>query len=299
MQDRQIARNALGSVIPIVVVPFGSDLAIEWGDFKREVDYLREAGAHSLALGFGSEVNTLSVQEIRQVAVAIRDVASELAVVVSAFGVPDSGTSALAPDIDWWMASPPPGESKTVIGYYRQLAALGRPIMVQDAPEQSGVELSADRIAAIAREVPEVLALKIEAPPTARKIRSVREHVRNLPIYGGLHGLWLLEELAAGADGSMPAAGYADLFLRFMRRADETVAAFGPIAWLNRHIGQSFELSLLLQKELLRIRGVFHGRAYTRGSIEGLTPAECERLRAVWAQALALDGEPTWPNAQG
>jgi 4-hydroxy-tetrahydrodipicolinate synthase len=93
--------------------------------------------------------------------------------------------------------------------------AVGRvaiPIMIQDAPV-SGVALSADLLARLAREVANVAYFKIEVPGAAAKLRELIR-LGGDAVEGpwdGEEAITLMADLDAGATGTMPGGGYPDL----------------------------------------------------------------------------------------
>jgi len=96
-------------------------------------------------------------------------------------------------------------------GVYEHFAALSEaidiPIMIQDAP-LSGVTLSVDLLARIARDMPNVTYFKIETPGTADKLRALLaaagDHIDGP--FDGEEGITLLADLDAGATGTMTSA---------------------------------------------------------------------------------------------
>jgi 4-hydroxy-tetrahydrodipicolinate synthase len=77
-----------------------------------------------------------------------------------------------------------------------------RPLVVQDYPVITGISIaSADLIAAI-RNVPSVVAVKSESAPSPPAVATLVAGL-DVPIFGGLGGTGLLDELAVGAAGAM------------------------------------------------------------------------------------------------
>jgi 4-hydroxy-tetrahydrodipicolinate synthase len=136
------------------------------------------------------------------------------------------------------------------------------PIVVQDAPSMSGNELTDELLVGLARDLKQVVALKIEAEPSAPKIgRIVGELQGEASILGGGGGLDFVHELDRGADGTMPGPGLADLFQRvwYLHReghaedAREEFQRLLPLLVLAR---RSMDTFLFVEKEILRRRGV-------------------------------------------
>lgn len=101
-------------------------------------------------------------------------------------------------------------------GVFEHVAAIADavsiPIMIQDAP-LSGVNLSVDLLARMAKRIDGVGYLKIEVPGTAQKLRAVinaaGDHI--LGPFDGEESITLMADLAAGATGTMPSALLPDL----------------------------------------------------------------------------------------
>ena len=102
-------------------------------------------------------------------------------------------------------------------------AAADMPIIVQDYPPISGYAMEAYLLARIAREVPSARTIKLEDPPTPFKTSRILDLTVDLDvkIFGGLGGVFLLEELMAGAAGAM--TGFA-----LRRRGAITTPAVRP-----------------------------------------------------------------------
>ncbi len=102
-------------------------------------------------------------------------------------------------------------ESQTYEQFSRA-ADVGLPIMVQDAP-LSGVNLSVEFLARMAREIENVSYMKIETPQTADKLRAVIEASNGayLGPFDGEESITLMADLDAGATGTMPSATLPDL----------------------------------------------------------------------------------------
>ena len=134
-------------------------------------------------------------------------------------------------------------------------------IVLQDHPASSGVTLSAQTVGRIAREAPGVTAVKHEDPPTPRKVTSVREHAPDgFKIFGGLGGMFLLEELRRGANGTMTGFAYPEALIEVHRAhargaADEAAAVFFRYLPLIRFEFQE-GVGLAIRKHIYKLRGL-------------------------------------------
>lgn len=284
----------LSGVVPIVVIPFLSDHRIAWAELEREIAFALESGASGVAYGFASEIECLTDEERQQVVDRTRTVVGpHIPVVFSTRNLDPTVLPSLAPQVDYLMVNPPAeADTAQLVRYYREQAALGPIVMMQDAPELSGVTLTLEQMDALAREVP-IRCWKLERSPTPRYVARLRHLDPQANILGGLHGSWLPEELQAGADGTMPATAYCDLHVKAYRRwqisHQVNPADFQALCWINRYVTQSFAFALLCQKELLRIRGIFTSAPRLRLTPDRLERHEHETLAHVWQQSQAMD----------
>jgi 2-keto-3-deoxy-L-arabinonate dehydratase len=263
----------LEGVVPILMTPVLDGGEIAWSDLEREVDFLLGQGVAAYGFGFGSEVFRLTEAE-RDTAleVVVRQTAGRASVIanVLAGSTPaavERAEAAKAIGADAIMLPPPqfgPPDQQALFHHYATVAAeVGSPIVVQDAPGMSGLELSADLLLRLAHELEQVVALKVEAEPSAPKIdRIVRALDGDVSVLGGGAGLDLLHELERGAHGTMPGAALADAFLRVWRlhrdgRDEEARREFERLLPLLVLGLRSMDTFLFVEKEILRRRGVF------------------------------------------
>ena len=145
-------------------------------------------------------------------------------------------------------------------------AAGGLPIVIQDYPLGSGVELTVDDLVAAAEARPLVAGIKAEAPPTAGTIAALRSRLPRLGLAGGLGGLFLVDELRAGATGVMTGFAMPERLVAIVREFGEDSAG-AERAWLALLPLMRFEAfppaSLAARKEVWRLRGVI-GSGYCR-----------------------------------
>jgi 4-hydroxy-tetrahydrodipicolinate synthase len=86
--------------------------------------------------------------------------------------------------------------------------------MVQDAPALTTVAMPPALLVRMAREIPGVRYVKVEAAPTSPKFSAVGQQAGDkLILFGGLNGNFYLEELARGSRGIMPGSDMIGLFV--------------------------------------------------------------------------------------
>jgi 4-hydroxy-tetrahydrodipicolinate synthase len=161
------------------------------------------------------------------------------------------------------MIAPPRMKKPTddaVIALYSQLAEhIDQPIVVQDFPPVNGVFMSPDLLAALAEKIPNIRHLKLEDPPLMEKISAVRQRTDKYAIFGGLGGMFFLEELKRGAAGTMTGFAFTEILVAVFRafqegRANHAERIFDHYLPLIRFENQPV-INLTIRKELLRRRG--------------------------------------------
>jgi 4-hydroxy-tetrahydrodipicolinate synthase len=78
----------------------------------------------------------------------------------------------------------------------------GHGLVVQDYPVASGVSIATHDLVAAVRRVPAAVAVKSESSPSAPAVAELVAGL-DVPVFGGLGGTCLLDELAVGAAGAM------------------------------------------------------------------------------------------------
>jgi dihydrodipicolinate synthase/N-acetylneuraminate lyase len=169
----------LHGVVPMLVTPFEADGTVDERSLRRLSTQQLEAGAHGLAvLGLAGEGTFLSIEERERVAAVVGEVAGGVPLLVGctadttaeavrlAAGAASLGASMI-------MVAPPRrpdwGPDELLVHYRTVAEAAGCTVMVQDAPGFIGVGLGVDFVLALAREVANVRAYKVEALPLDRK----------------------------------------------------------------------------------------------------------------------------------
>ena len=203
-------------VYSVLPTPFNPDDSIDTIGLKKIIDLFLKAGVRGFtALGVTSEVARLSERERAIILeTVIGHVAGRVPVVIGTTAegfktcidltraAQQAGASAV-------MISPPRMpklNSDAVVSHFRAVAeAVQIPIVIQDYPPISGFAMEANLLVRIAREISSAACIKLEDAPTPTKVTRIRAEAGAHPvkIMGGLGGVYLLEELIAGADGAM------------------------------------------------------------------------------------------------
>jgi 4-hydroxy-tetrahydrodipicolinate synthase len=169
------------------------------------------------------------------------------------------------------MVSPPrlpKLNSEAVLAHFRGLAtAVDVPIVVQDYPPISGYTMEASLLARIAHEVPQARTIKLEDPPTPLKTTRILAQSQGIEVdvLGGLGGVFLLEELLAGAAGVMTGFAYPEILVQVVRafqagQVEQAADTFYRFVSLMRFEFQE-GIGMGIRKEVLRRRGALRSSA--------------------------------------
>lgn len=258
----------------ILATPFRDDGALDVAGLPRLVDRALGAGVRGLTiLGIAGEAHRLTDDERRQVVEGVvKETRGRVPVVVGASAAGTHLAIALARTAeehgaDALMLAPPAGlrNLEVVLAFYQAVAGACRlPVVVQDEPVTTQVSMPAPFLARLAAEVPRVEAYKIEEAPTLPKITRLRQSLAApVAIFGGLGGLYFLEELGRGAAGAMTGFPYPEALAAIQAafdagRRDEARDLFHRWLPLIRYESQPGSVpgtSVGIRKEILRRRG--------------------------------------------
>jgi 4-hydroxy-tetrahydrodipicolinate synthase len=260
-------------VFSVLPTPFSQDGRIDQGSLKRIIDLFLNAGVSGFTvLGVTSEVARLSEKEKREVVdVVLKHVSKRVPVVVgtTAEGTHtciESSRAAIAAGASAVMVSPPrlpKLHSETVVRHYKALAdAVDIPIVIQDYPPISGYTMESALLVRIAREVPAASAIKLEDAPTPLKVARIRAAAggHSLAIFGGLGGVYLLEELLAGATGAMTGFAIPEILVQVVKNFHSGDLQKAKEVFYHYVAVMRFEfqegIGMAIRKEILHRRGV-------------------------------------------
>jgi 4-hydroxy-tetrahydrodipicolinate synthase len=289
----------LEGVYSVLPTPFLDNGDLDEGSLRRVVDLFIGAGVNGVtALGVTGEVARLEEPERARVLEIVADQARGRIGIVAGTSADGTRTciaySRLAKSCGATavMVSPPRMpklNSDAVVRHFSALAeAVDIEIVVQDYPPISGYAMEPALLARIAREIPRARTIKLEDPPTPFKTSRILEQAKDIEvrIFGGLGGVFLLEELLAGATGAMTGFAFPEYLVRIVqlyRSGDVDGAAdvFYRAVPLMRFEFQE-GIGMAIRKEVLRRRGALASAA-TRAPAAGLdatTRAALDRVMA-------------------
>lgn len=253
----------------VLATPFnGSTYDLDEGSLARLVEHYEQIGVTGLTvLGVFGEAASLSSEERRAVLETVVDTV-DLPLVVGATSLataPVIEEVQLAQEIvgdrmAGAMVQVNSGNPEVLTRHLKGIhEATGAGIVLQDYPAISGVRISAQALGAAARSLPFVVAIKAEAPPTSTAVAALTK-VLDVPVFGGLGGIGLLDELAGGSAGAMTGFSYPEGLIACTNAwreggYDAARAAFLPYLPLV-NFEQQVGIALAIRKECLRQRGL-------------------------------------------
>src|SRR5215204_4812082 len=296
---RKDGRLHLEGVYSVLPTPFTASGDLDLASLRQVIDLFIEAGVNGVtALGVTGEVARLTDDERRHVLEAVVEhVNGRIGVVV---GTTAEGTRtciaysrhARNAGATGVMVSPPRMpklNSEAVVGHFTALAeAVDIEIVVQDYPPISGFSMEPSLLARIAKEIPSARTIKLEDPPTPFKTSRILQACGDTPvrIFGGLGGVFLLEELMAGATGAMTGFAFPEVLVNIVAlyrsgNVDEAAELFYKAVPLMRFEFQE-GIGMAIRKEVLHRRGALASPA-TRAPGAALDKTTREALDRVMA----------------
>ena len=285
------AERRLEGIFPIMQTPFNDSGALDVETLAQEVHFLDRIGVQGMVWPqLASEFPLLSYDERLVGAEALvrankaLDAKTRPAVVIGV-QASDTETAAkyarhadkLAPDAI--IAIPLNGgkdEAKQMEYYAAIGEACSRPLIVQTIGP-----MSVDLVLRMAKQIPTLRYVKDETGATLPRLTEYRKRGQLLQgVFTGKHGPTFLDDLARGAVGNMPAAGFADLYVATWQdwnngKRDEAMEVFAKTLLL---IADAQAYGVAGQKYILQLRGVFPNTK-CRGDAAALDDEAKEAIR--------------------
>ncbi len=140
--------------------------------------------------------------------------------------------------------------------------AVDLPVMIQYAPEQTGVAIDPAILAQLCQEVSNIKFYKIECKPPGGYISRLLQLVEGrTAVFVGNAGFQLIEGYDRGAVGVMPGASMFDLYLQVTesyRQGDRqrAIKVHTVLVAMLNHIRQNVEMIIRFEKEIMYRRGI-------------------------------------------
>jgi 4-hydroxy-tetrahydrodipicolinate synthase len=296
----------IAGVFPVLPTPFTPEGAPDKDAFLRLADFAIEAGVDGVVFpGMASEVETLTAAERAELVAALgAHLAGRLPFIVGASHADpreaaDRAREGREAGAVAAMIMAPPGCGQDVaqhIAYYAAIedAVPGFPLMLQNAPAPNGAGLAPESVAAVAAGVPAIRYVKEETLPCGQPVTRILAAAGGGldGVMGGAGARFVLDELARGACGTMPAVEIADAHAALWQawqRGDRAEAR--RIYTLTLPL-LAFQMTFRVRatKEVLKRRGLLtHTGARAAGpKLDAGDMAEIGELLATAAPTLAI-----------
>ncbi|MFK7697698.1 dihydrodipicolinate synthase family protein [Paenibacillus sp. HJGM_3] len=291
----------LKGIYPILATPFTETGEVDEMSLRELVRFQLQAGVDGIALfGMASEMYTLLDEEKALIAeVVVDEVRGRVPLV---FGSGHTGLEvavqlsirAERAGADALMVLPPYMAKPDGTRLYDYFAAIAKavdiPIMIQDAPLASGVNIPSALMAKLSKEFENIAYVKVEAPPTPAKTTEVLEQSDGrLTVFGGMNGMYFYEELKRGAVGTMPACEFPEVCVKIyqaFQAGDRETARRTFYQYLPfMRIGTLPGMAMAVHKEVLKAGGVIRS-AYVRNPN---APIDARTLEEVMETLQGLD----------
>lgn len=262
--------TGLRGVFNILTTPFTAELDVDTKSITSLVDGVLSTGIDGITvLGVAGEAHKLSTEERSQVvATAVEAVGGRVPIVVGAShsetaAVVRAGVEARDLGAVGLMIAPSKGMTPgpALTAHYKEIADIvGLPIVLQDFPAASGVDLSPRDMADLASAVPLITTIKLESLPTPGRTAQTLEFLPpDRTVLGGMGGMYLLDELRHGAAGTMTGFAYSEALVEICRawtNGDREAAKATYTRYLRLLVfEQQAGIGLAIRKEVLRRRG--------------------------------------------
>jgi len=298
------ARAAAGSgkafrgIFAILQTPFTLRDELDEEDLEREVKFCVRAGAQGLVWPqLAGEFYLLTEAERRRGAeILLRSAGGSCAIVIGVQAASkeiaiEFARHAESKGADAVIALPPflgAVTLETVADYYRSIAAAIRlPVFIQNSGGEWGPAMPTSFVIQLARENSQLAYIKEEIPPVPHRLGEYKSSGVMKGIFSGNAGRNLLNELARGAFGTMPACQFVDVDAQIYSlaaggrwtEARALAQKLLPIIILEETYGVGFAKTVLVR------RGIFK-TAKRRGvaSLEVLDSVDQQELDAWWEQ---------------
>jgi 4-hydroxy-tetrahydrodipicolinate synthase len=261
----------LTGVFPVVPTPFTDDGAVDPVAFRRIVDFALASDVDGLVFpGMASEVEKLTAEERRELVHLLGvHVAGRVPIIAGASDA-DPARAAAHAEVGRVagavaaMVMAPHALGRDVKAQTEYFAAVARgtqlPIMLQNAPPPNGAGLLPEEVAQIARAVETLRYVKEETQPCGQNVGRILAAAGPAidAVYGGAGARYVLDELARGAAGTMPAIELADVHVKMVDAWRSGNAARARRLYIESLPLLAFQMVFRVRatKELLRRRGL-------------------------------------------
>ena len=262
----------INGVIPILQTPFDANGNIDTDNLRRVVDFNIDAGVGGVGIALASEVQLFNESERDVLLKTVVDQTNGRVPVVMNTGAGGTDLAVFYSKraeefgVDAVMITPPnsgigSANPEAIRQYFRSIAsAVNVAVALQDV---QFAQVAPQLVAEIADELENVVACKMETPPTPARIAATVDAVEGgINVLGGGGATFLMEELSRGSTGTMPFSSTPAEFVGIFKlyndgNVEEAISLFNNrIAPLCHLVSQAPELAIGFHKQILKKRGL-------------------------------------------
>lgn len=289
-------------VCPVINVPFTDAFEIDYSGIDRIVEHVIKSGCKSVCLfAFNSEPHKMTHEEKKTVIRHfLQSVDNRMETVIglidnSLQDIIDLGLTAKEYNADGIILYPPSvacPAADGLIAYFKEIAdAVDLPVMLQDNPRSTGIQMSTDLLLEICRQIPQFRYLKVECTFPTKKIRQICEATNGaMKCYSGNGGIYTMDAHLCGAWGIMPGVAICGKFVELydllyageIEQARDLFEKILPLTWYE---DQSLEFYIACEKELLALQGVTDNALVRRPGV-ALSEPQKEELLTLYHRAI-------------
>jgi len=289
----------LGGVLPVLQTPFSDDDTVDEAALKDEIDWVLDCGVDGVTLAMVSEVLRLDDRERRDLASRVCALTAGRGLVVVSVGAESTAVAvrlalhAEKVGADAVMAIPPLSvhvEGAALEQYYEEiLAAVGIPVVVQDASSYVGGTIAIDLMARLEARHGDRVYFKPEAQPLGPRLSDLLEATAGRArVFDGSGGVAMIDTYRRGIVGSMPGAEVCWAIVSMwnaLGRGDDDLAyrISLPLAALLA-LQTSLSSFVVIEKHLLARQGILPDVRCRRPldySLDDTTAAQIDTLLAM------------------
>ena len=277
--------NKLEGVYPVLSVPFNKDREVDYGSIRSLIDFLIGKGVDGLAVfGLNSEFYKLSDDEINKITKVFVDANNGRVKLMAGVGKPGTETTIKQArfcqdrGMDALIIFPPycvPISPGKLFNHYVDVSnSVDIPIIIQDSPKYSGVNMDLDFFLKLSEECSNIRYAKIENQLSGPKITEIiQSSKKKLSVFAGKGGTHYMEHLKRDVCGIMPGCSiielFVDIFSKFKNdEFEEADKIFEDMATLLYLEDQEIEYYITSEKEMLAYRGIISSAVSRRPCFE-------------------------------
>lgn len=218
----------------MLATPFNADESVDYASIQKLLSHAIESRCTGVVgLGVMGEVSKLTDRERNEITKAIISNAGNMPVTIGTTGNSTKVAIERSQEAEQlgakavMISAPamPKSNLEFLFKHYLDISrSISIPIVMQDYPQVSGVTMPIEFITKVANEIPLVKYLKLEDPPTPTKISAIINKTGGkIEIFGGLGGVFLLDELKRGSIGAMTGFAYPEILVEICSKMTSNV----------------------------------------------------------------------------